>query len=340
MLLPVAALYLNRPMPPGRALVDAGAAIALATDFNPGSAFCESLPVVCTLACTQLGLAPEEALAACTVNAAHVLGLPDRGRVAPGYRADLVLLDAPRLAAPRLPPRRRPRADRDPCEGGSPSRGHNRRMANQKQRRRRAKEKRHQYDLVEIDGEGNETVLSASEVKSEAPREAGEEACVARVEERARRRGTPKPPTWARVLKRAAIFAPIFLATVLLLGGSRITFAGRGPPDAVPARDLRAVQLLHGSPRLALAREAPREDVHALGARPALGVVARPGPRREDQQDPRPLGRSRARAARPGSKVTSVPTSASTSSSPLVIVARPSTTTTHARSRTWWSRSS
>ena len=94
-LLPVAALYLNRPMPPGRALADAGAAIALATDFNPGSAYCESLPVVCTLACTQLGLGPEEALAACTVNAAHVLGLPDRGRVAPGYRADLVLLDAP-----------------------------------------------------------------------------------------------------------------------------------------------------------------------------------------------------------------------------------------------------
>ncbi|HET9937688.1 MAG TPA: amidohydrolase family protein, partial [Gaiella sp.] len=78
-----------------RALVDAGAAIALATDFNPGSAYCESLPVVCTLACAQLGLAPEEALAACTVNAAHVLGLSDRGRVAPGYRGDLVLLDAP-----------------------------------------------------------------------------------------------------------------------------------------------------------------------------------------------------------------------------------------------------
>jgi imidazolonepropionase len=94
-LLPVAALYLARPMPPARALVDAGAVIALATDFNPGSAYCESLPVVCTLACTQLGLTPEEALAACTVNAAHVLGLDDRGRLAPGLRADLVLLDAP-----------------------------------------------------------------------------------------------------------------------------------------------------------------------------------------------------------------------------------------------------
>jgi imidazolonepropionase len=93
-LLPVAALFLGRPMPPARALVDSGAAIALATDFNPGSAFCESLPVVCTLACTQLGLTPEEALAASTVNAAHVLGLNDRGRLAPGLRADLVLLDA------------------------------------------------------------------------------------------------------------------------------------------------------------------------------------------------------------------------------------------------------
>ena len=94
-LLPVAALYLARPMPPARALVDAGAVIALATDFNPGSAFCESLPVVCTLACTQMRLTPEEALAACTANAAHVLGLDDRGRLAPGLRADLVLLDAP-----------------------------------------------------------------------------------------------------------------------------------------------------------------------------------------------------------------------------------------------------
>jgi len=93
-LLPVAALYLDRPMPPGRALVDAGAIVALATDFNPGSAFCESLPVAATLACTQLGLSPEEALGAMTVNASHVLGLVDRGRLQPGHRADVVLLDA------------------------------------------------------------------------------------------------------------------------------------------------------------------------------------------------------------------------------------------------------
>jgi imidazolonepropionase len=94
-LLPVAALFLGKPMPPARALLDAGAAVALATDFNPGSAFCESLPVVCTLACTQLRMTPEEALCACTVNAAHVLRADDAGRLAPGCRADLVLLDAP-----------------------------------------------------------------------------------------------------------------------------------------------------------------------------------------------------------------------------------------------------
>jgi imidazolonepropionase len=95
-LLPASALFLGRPMPPGRALVDAGAAVALATDFNPGSAFCESLPLCCSLATTQLKLSPAESLAACTVNAAHVLGRSDRlGRLAPGYEADIVLLDAP-----------------------------------------------------------------------------------------------------------------------------------------------------------------------------------------------------------------------------------------------------
>ncbi len=95
-LLPASALVLDRPMPPARALVEAGAAVALATDFNPGSAFCESLPLVCALAATQLHLSPSEALTAVTVNAAHVLGRAgSKGRLAPGYDADIVLLDAP-----------------------------------------------------------------------------------------------------------------------------------------------------------------------------------------------------------------------------------------------------
>jgi hypothetical protein len=100
-------------------------------------------------------------------------------------------------------------------------------MATQKQRRRRAKEKRHAYDLVEIDAEGNETVLRASDLKEEEPATAPAKKAAASSSAGTRfGRGTPQPPTWRRVLKRGAIFAPIFLATVLLLGGNRLTFAG------------------------------------------------------------------------------------------------------------------
>jgi imidazolonepropionase len=95
-LLPASALCLGRPMPPARALIDAGAAVALATDFNPGSAYCESLPLVCSLAATQLRMTVEEALNACTVNAAYVLGHAHRvGRLTPGFAADCVIVDAP-----------------------------------------------------------------------------------------------------------------------------------------------------------------------------------------------------------------------------------------------------
>src|SRR5262249_58318203 len=93
---PASAPSLGRPMPPGRALIDAGAVVAVATDFNPGSAFCESLPLVSSLAVAQLHLTPSEVLSACTVNAAHVLGRSgDFGRIAPGCAADLLLLNAP-----------------------------------------------------------------------------------------------------------------------------------------------------------------------------------------------------------------------------------------------------
>jgi imidazolonepropionase len=89
------ARFLNLPLPPARLLVEEGAIVALATDFNPGSSFCESLPLVMNLACTRLKLSPAEALCACTANAAHVLGLDDVGRLAPGYKADMLVLDAP-----------------------------------------------------------------------------------------------------------------------------------------------------------------------------------------------------------------------------------------------------
>jgi imidazolonepropionase len=93
-LLPACGLFLDLPLPPARLLVEEGAIVALATDFNPGSSFCESLPLVMNLGCTRLKLSPAEALNACTANAAHVLGLDDAGRLAPGYRADVLVLDA------------------------------------------------------------------------------------------------------------------------------------------------------------------------------------------------------------------------------------------------------
>ena len=106
-------------------------------------------------------------------------------------------------------------------------------MATQKQRRRRAKEKRHEYDLVEIDSEGNETVLSASELKetsgarAPAPKRGAAKSRPAAGTSKSRpSRGTPQPPSWRRVAKRSALFAPIFLATVLLVSGNRLTFAG------------------------------------------------------------------------------------------------------------------
>ena len=94
-LLPSCALFLDLPNPPARSLIDRDAIVALATDFNPGSSFCSSLPIVMNLACTRLGLSPSEALSACTANAAHVLGLDGEvGRLSAGYRADVLVLDA------------------------------------------------------------------------------------------------------------------------------------------------------------------------------------------------------------------------------------------------------
>jgi imidazolonepropionase len=94
-LLPACGLFLDLPLPPARRLVEGGAIVALASDLNPGSSFCESLPLVMNLGCTRLGLSPAEVLNACTANAAHVLGLGDVGRLAPGYMADVLVLDAP-----------------------------------------------------------------------------------------------------------------------------------------------------------------------------------------------------------------------------------------------------
>ena len=95
-LLPACALFLDLPLPPARTLIEEGAVVALATDFNPGSSFCESLPLVMSLACTRLKMSPAEVLTGCTANASHVLGLSGEvGRLASGYQADVLVLDAP-----------------------------------------------------------------------------------------------------------------------------------------------------------------------------------------------------------------------------------------------------
>jgi imidazolonepropionase len=76
----------------GRAFVDAGGALVIATNCNPGSAPTSSMPMAIALATRKLGLTTAEAISACTVNAAALLGFADRGVLAPGKRADLILL--------------------------------------------------------------------------------------------------------------------------------------------------------------------------------------------------------------------------------------------------------
>lgn len=75
-----------------RRFIDAGGAACIASNFNPGSAPCFSMPMVIALAVRHCGLSPAEAIAAATVNPATLLELDDRGTISPGMRADLILL--------------------------------------------------------------------------------------------------------------------------------------------------------------------------------------------------------------------------------------------------------
>jgi imidazolonepropionase len=95
-LLPATAFGLREPFAPARAMIDAGGAVALATDLNPGSSFTESIPLLLGLAVLQMGLSPEEAVTALTLNGAAAVGRADRiGSLEVGKQGDLVILEFP-----------------------------------------------------------------------------------------------------------------------------------------------------------------------------------------------------------------------------------------------------
>jgi imidazolonepropionase len=99
-LLPTSTLLLGAQPPPVDALLDAGAAIALATDLNPGTSAVASMPEAIAVGCALYRIEPLMALVAATINPAWVLGLDaELGSLEPGKRADFVVLDAPEFRA-------------------------------------------------------------------------------------------------------------------------------------------------------------------------------------------------------------------------------------------------
>jgi imidazolonepropionase len=94
-LLPSADFGTRSPYPDARRLIDAGVSVALATDCNPGTSYVTSMPFVIALAVRETGMTPAEALHAATAGAARALRRDDIGRLSPGTRADLVVLEAP-----------------------------------------------------------------------------------------------------------------------------------------------------------------------------------------------------------------------------------------------------
>ncbi|MFF7293929.1 imidazolonepropionase [Microbacterium sp. NPDC008134] len=94
-LLPGVEFSTRQPYPDARRLIDAGVTVALACDTNPGSSFTSSIPFCIAVAVRDMGMTPAEAVWAATAGGARALRRDDIGIIAPGARADLVLLDAP-----------------------------------------------------------------------------------------------------------------------------------------------------------------------------------------------------------------------------------------------------
>lgn len=81
---------------PARAIIDQGGALALATDLNPGTCYCESMPFIIALACRSMRMLPAEAICAATINAAHAIQMGDKvGSIEEGKQADILILDMP-----------------------------------------------------------------------------------------------------------------------------------------------------------------------------------------------------------------------------------------------------
>ncbi|WP_107068929.1 imidazolonepropionase [Streptomyces sp. 150FB] len=94
-LLPGAEFSTRAEWPDARRLLDAGATVALSTDCNPGSSFTSSMPFCIALAVRDMGMTPDEAIWSATAGGAEALRRDDIGRITPGARADLALIDAP-----------------------------------------------------------------------------------------------------------------------------------------------------------------------------------------------------------------------------------------------------
>ncbi|MBX6768839.1 MAG: imidazolonepropionase, partial [Actinomadura rubrobrunea] len=94
-LLPGVDFSTRQPYPDARRLIDAGATVALATDCNPGSCYTSSMPFCIALAVRDMRMTPAEAVWAATAGGARALRRDDVGRLTPGARADVLLLDAP-----------------------------------------------------------------------------------------------------------------------------------------------------------------------------------------------------------------------------------------------------
>ncbi len=90
-LLPTAAFFLRMPFQPARRLIDSGCAVALASDFNPGSSPSGNMSLVISLSCIQMRMLPEEALNAATLNGAYAMGLENEvGSITIGKKANLI----------------------------------------------------------------------------------------------------------------------------------------------------------------------------------------------------------------------------------------------------------